>query len=55
MLMQTTDFVNFSTIQPPVPVPSGPGTGRISTVYLVTQNGHYILSTDQYGVWYFNP
>jgi hypothetical protein len=47
ILTQTTDFVNFSTITLPA--------GQESIRYIVTRNGHYILSVPEYGVFYHNP
>jgi hypothetical protein len=53
-LEQTTDFVNFSTLQLPVQL-EGQAGGGLADLLIVTQNGHYICSEDPNGVVYYNP
>jgi photosystem II stability/assembly factor-like uncharacterized protein len=54
LLYETTDWLFPSIIVQPH-ASHAPDQGRYSTQYIVTKNGHYILSTDYYGVWYYNP
>jgi hypothetical protein len=53
-LVQTTDFVNFSNLQLPVPV-IGKAGGLIADCLIITRNGHYIYSADPNGVLYYKP
>jgi photosystem II stability/assembly factor-like uncharacterized protein len=56
-LTKTSDFRSYSIINPPVPVPvqTGGNAGRNSYRYIVTNNNHIILSTEQYGLFYQTP
>lgn len=51
ILTKTTDFSNYTTINPPV----GSNNGRISFRYIVSNNNRWILSTEFYGLYYYIP
>lgn len=54
LLIQTGNFSTYNVINPPVPIPSGNG-GRVSFRYIVTNDNHIIMSTEQYGLFYQVP
>jgi hypothetical protein len=54
LLTRTSDFSAYTQINPPVPIP-GADQGRVSYRYIVTNDNHFILSTEQYGLFYQTP
>ena len=54
-LTRTSDFRSYSVINPPAPLMTGSDAGRNSFRYIVTNDNHIILSTEQYGLFYQTP
>ena len=51
ILTKTNNFINYQSINPPV----GSNNGRQSFIYILSDNGHLIISTEFYGLYYFIP
>ena len=54
LLTRTSNFSTYNVINPPVPIPGGDG-GRVSFSYIVTNDNHFIMSTERYGLFYQVP
>ena len=56
LLTQTSNFVNYNFVNPPVQIPTATDpTGPVSYSYIVTNDNRFILSTVQYGLFYQAP
>lgn len=51
VLLRTSDFVNYTTLNPP----EGSGVGRKSLRYIVTENERCLLAVELYGLYYWVP
>ena len=51
ILVRTTDFLTYTTVNPPV----GSNNGRRSWRYIVSNNNGWILATEWYGLYYYKP